>query len=190
MTRCMLVLSILVVGCTESRGPVDSGQISLTINSINPSDIRTAGTVSKDENISTESGNPWGAFARAAKDECGGDPVAFEVLTTTMSLDVDGSDNVAAFEDVISGAATVYFLSTSGSDATATRADVASAATVTGIGPVTMSVGASRTALEPLLDRLVGGDFHVGLRAATALTDDDDFSMDVQIALSARAFCE
>lgn len=172
-------------------GPVDSGNVTIRIDSINESDIRTAGTVQKDGNISTGTGNPWGTFVGQAKAECGKDPVGFEVTSLSIGLDTSGGGSTTTrFEDVVDGAATVFFASTQGSDAAATKADVGSVSAPTGAGPVAVPVSATRSSLDPLLARLVGGDFHVGFRAATSLTDRDDFSMDVRVTLAARAHCE
>lgn len=191
-TQVIVAVGVAAIAssCSSAPGPVDSGEITITINTMNPSDIRTPGTIEKDENISAETNNPWGKFVREARDACAGDPVAFEVLSARVALDVDGSQDVAVLEDVINGAATIFFASTTGSDSSAVRVDVASAAAATGLGPVSFAVGATQDSLASLHQKLVGGDFHVGLRAATTLTDQDNFSMDVRITLSARAFCE
>lgn len=188
-----LVLALLVIsGCggdDDPMGPVDSPTITLTVNSMNPSDIRTPGIIEKDENISTESGNPWGRFIDSATDECGGDPAGFDVLMVSMALDVAGSQDVTQLDDVIDGTATVFFSSTRGSDASAVRVNVASGPVV-GAGPVTLPLAATRASFAVLHERMVGGDFHVGVRGETSLTDNDDFSMDVRVTFSARALCQ
>ncbi len=98
----MSLASLVLSGC--GRESVDSGDITLGINSMNESDIRTAGLVEKDENISTETGNPWGEFIKKAEDECGHDPVGFDVSTVSIALDTSrGSRTVRRFEDVIDG---------------------------------------------------------------------------------------
>ena len=73
-------------------------------------------------------------------------------------------------------------------DADALRVDVASAV-VTGPGTVTLTVTATRSQLQVIHERLVGGDFHVGLRATTDRDEDDYFSMDVIVTFQARAHC-
>jgi len=188
----LLVVTIIALsGCggESPMSPVDSEIFSITINSMNPSDIRTVGIIEKDENVSTGTGNPWGEFIKVAGDKCRGDPLGFDVLNASIALDVAGSQNVSGLEDVISGQVTVYFASTQGSDATAIRVYVASAASPSGTGPVTLSVTSSRVQFDVLLDRLLGGDFHVGLRAETDRTEDDSFSMDVVVTLQVRAHC-
>jgi hypothetical protein len=185
----VLPVLILTTACSD-LGPVDSAVIALTINSMNSSDIDPPGIIEKDENISTETGNPWGEFIRAAEDLCGDAVSGFEVLSATLGLDVAGSSGVSVLEDVISGDATVFFSSTRGNDATAVRVDVASMSGVSGTGPVNLPVTATRAQLQTLFERLLGGDFHVGLRAETDRLDSDSFSMDARVSISARAHCE
>lgn len=178
--------ALTVAAC--GAGPVDSGTISLTVNSMNESDIRTPGTVQKDKNIGTETGNPWGRFIDVAQAECGRDPAGFEISSASIALD-PGSD-VTAFPDVIDGTAAVFFSDVSGSDAAATKVDVGSTTGPTGAGPVALSVSGTRSNLAPLRDRMVGGDFHVGVRAGTSLTGADQFSMDVRVSFVVLAHCD
>jgi len=186
----LTVLLTATASCGDALGPVDSIPMTLTINSMNSSDIDPPGVIEKDENISTETGNPWGEFIRLAEDQCQAAPIGFEVLSVSIGLDVAGSSGVQVLEDVISGDATVFFASTQGSDAAAVRVDVGSRSGVTGAGPVSLPVTATRAQLGALLERLLGGDFHVGLRAETDRLDTDSFSMDVRVTLQNRAICE
>lgn len=185
-----VALLVALAGCGDALGPIDSQSISLTINSMNASDIDPPGTIEKDKNISTETGNPWGALLVSAESTCGADPVGFEVLSASITLDVAGSSDVTTFEDVISDEASVHFLSTQGSDASATRVVIASSVSVTGTGPVELVVTATRSQLQTLIERLIGGDFHVGLSADTDRLDSDSFSMDVIVTFQVRAHCD
>ena len=184
-----VLATLVTVGCDDPLGPVDSIPITLTINSMNSSDIDPPGTIEKDENISTETGNPWGEFIRVAETECQADPSAFEALSASISLDVPGSSNVTSLDEVISGVATVFFMSTRGSDAEAVSVNVASGTVTSGVDPVALPVVASRSQLQTIHERMLGGDFHVGLNAVTDRLDTDDFSMDVRVTISARAIC-
>lgn len=67
---------------------------------------------------------------------------------------------------------------------------LATASSVSCVGPVSLGGLAGRSSLGVLHERLVGGDFHVGLRGETALTGADDFSMNVRIRMRVRAFCD
>ena len=186
----VLVLVSSLAACDDPIGPVDSIPMTLTINSMNSSDIDPPGRIEKDENISTETGNPWGEFIRQAETVCGADPVGFQVLNASIALDVAGSSDVQVLEDVISGTATVFFASTQGSDADAVRVDVASGSLISGVGPVSLPVIATRGQLDTLHERLLGGDFHVGLQAETDRVDADSFSMDVRVTVQSSAICE
>jgi predicted small lipoprotein YifL len=184
-----LALALALTAC--GRGPVDSGPLAVTVNSVNQSDIQVPGVVQKDENISNDSGNPWGEFVRRAREECGADPVAFEILGASVALDTSGGAGVVSrFEDVVSGMAAAHFSSTSHSDPAAVSADVGSIATPAGAGPIPLVPSGTRAALAPLHDRLVGGDFHVGFRAETSLGAGDAFTMDVRVDFAARAHCD
>jgi hypothetical protein len=192
LTRILGFAALLssAAACGDALGPVDSIPMTLTINSMNSSDIDPVGVIEKDENIGTETGNPWGEFIRLAEDQCQTTPAGFDVLSVTIALDVAGSSDVATLDDVISGDAIVFFASTRGNDAAAVRVDVGSGAGLAGVGPVNLPVIASRTQLAALLERMVGGDFHVGLRAETDRVDTDSFSMDVRVTIQTRAMCE
>lgn len=192
LTACvsLLVVASVALGAC-ARGPVESGDIRIGINSMNESDIRVAGTVEKDENISTETGNPWGEFIKETRVECEGDPVGFEVSSVTIALDTSsGGSTVSRFDDVIEGEATVFFRGTRGSDEDSITVDIASVDSPTGAGPVPLQVSATRSSLGPLLSRMVKGDFHVGMRAEVARQQDADFSMDVRVAMTAVAHCK
>lgn len=184
-TLCTLVLA----GCGDSDplGPVISPTITLTVNSMNSSDIES-GMLDKDENISTETGNPWGEFIRMAEDECKADPVGFEVTHVALSLDTEGSNGVAGLDDVFSGAVSVIFRSTQGSDEDAAQVAVGSGP-VSGAGNSTLVASGTRSALAPLYERLLGGDFHVAVRGGTDRQHGDDFSMDVRVTFATTAFC-
>lgn len=184
----LTTLAASACGDSDPMGPVLSPTITLTVNSMNPSDIE-GGFIDKDENISTETGNPWGEFMKAATDECGRDPAGFEITYVALGLDTDGSSGVDGLEDVFSGTASVILRSTQGSDASATQVEVGSG-TVSGTGPSVLGIAAGRSQLLPLHDRLVGGDFHVAVRGATHRQPDDDFSADVRVTLAATAFCK
>lgn len=170
-------------------GPVESGPLAVTVNSVNESDVQ-GGVVWKDENISNDSGNPWGEFVRRARDTCGADPVAFEVVSASVALDTSGGPGmVSRFEDVVSGTAAVRFLSTSGSDPAAVSADVGQVAAPAGPGPIPLALLGTRSALAPLHARLLGGDFHVGFRAGV-LPGAGPFTMDVRVDFAALAHCD
>ena len=179
---------LILAGCDETPGPADSGPFTTSVNSMNESDI-DAGMLAKDENVSNETGNPWGEFIKRAETVCGADPSGFSVLSATLSLDTSRSD-VAGLEEVFTGPVVVYWSSTRGSDAGAVRVDVAGATSVAGTGPVTLEILATRRQLAALHDRLVGGDFHIGIEGSTTRDPADAFSITPVIAMEARAHCD
>jgi len=185
----LLFVALILPACSDP-GPVDSSTITITVNSMNQSDIDPPGILEKDENISNETGNPWGEFIKAAESECESSPRNFQMISVSLALDVAGSQEVSVLEDVITGGVTVYFASTRGSDADAVRVNVASASSVSGVGPVPLGNLASASDLRVLRERLVGGDFHVGVRANTNRTDNDSFSADIRVIFRTRAHCE
>jgi hypothetical protein len=173
----------MVAGC--AAGPIDSGPIAVTINSLNEGDVGSDGAVWKDGNISTGTSNPWGDFVKAAEEECGGSPVSFEFTSATVVIEFDGS---ATVDETFGGRAEVRILSTQGSDDDADKAAIASIETLSGAGPHSLDVGAGQDH-SSLHSRLLGGDFHVGFWAEVA-DPDADLDINITITLEALANCE
>ena len=182
-------ICVAVLGCGDSDplGPVVSPVITVTVNSMNSSDIE-AGVIDKDENISNGTGNPWSDFLRQAGEVCGGDPAGFGVAQASLALDADGSSNVDALDEVFSGNVSIIFRSTRGNDASAVQVEIASGP-VSGTGPFALTISATRGGLSVLQDRLTGGDFHVAVRGVTNRDSGDDFSMAVRATFTVAAFC-
>jgi hypothetical protein len=179
-----------IIGCQDSDplAPIVSPIITMTVNSMNGSDIES-GIIDKDENISTETGNPWGEFMSDAVDQCGGDPVGFEVAEVSLELDRDGSD-IESLDEVFSDSASVILRSTQGSDADADQVVIGSGMVQGAGGTFNFMVPVLRAELAVIHDRLVGGDFHVAVRGATHRQRGDDFSMDVRVSFGVRTFCD
>lgn len=178
----VLLALVLHAGCGDDPAAV-TGPITLTISSINESDIDN-GVVWKDKNISSESGNPWGEFIDDAQSQLGGDPSEFEFISATVTLDVASSDEVAGFEDVAAGSMRLMITRTNGD----TPVIIAELADPSGT-EVDLPITASRSDLATHHSAMVGGDFKARLELDTDLTKaDDDFSMDVSITLEAAAY--
>jgi hypothetical protein len=184
-------VALLVGGCGRDDRPGDvtlhEGALDLQLSSLSSSDVDD-GTLEKDENIGNQSGNPWGEFIDEMRDRCGGDPAGFSVSGGTLSI-VD-SEGVDGFEDLFPDGLDLLMRSTQGSDEDAETVVVARSAAPTGSGPVDLVGVAGREDLAALHPRLVGGDFHVGVRGSTDLTDEDDFSVDLAMSLEVVAYCE
>ena len=173
---------VFLLACGKgSNGPVDSGVISTKING-NDSDIE--GTVIyKATNISTTSGNQWGEFIKQAKDECGGDPIGFEVTSLTVS-------NQSPFEDFVSAQLAIIFAQSTSSDIPHDpQATAGTTSNPTGTGPVELAQLATRDNLTALHSRLIGGDFEVVLRADTDQAG-NNFDFDITVSIEARAHCD
>ncbi|MBI2893374.1 MAG: hypothetical protein HYY06_07460 [Deltaproteobacteria bacterium] len=186
-----MALAALLGACGGDDGPGDGtlpeGALDLQLSSLNSSDVDD-GFLEKDENIGNHTGDPWGEFIDEMTDRCGGDPAAFSVSRGTLSIvDAQGVDG---FEELFPRGVDLLFRSTQGSDEDAETVVVASSAAPTGSGPVDLDGVGGRDDLAALHQRLLGGDFHVGVRGSTDLTDQDDFSVDLAMSLEVVAYCE
>ena len=162
--------------------------MEITVNGISPSDI-TGGIIDRDVSINTAGANLWSSYVRLTTDLCGREPVGFAISALALTLDLEGSVNVSALDDVMDGTVTLYFADTQGNEASAVKVDIGRGI-VFGLGPVGLEEVSTRETLEALHTRMLGSDFHVGLRAGTSWTDSDNFSMAVEVSFLARAFCE
>lgn len=177
----VFVLPLLgAVSCDDDEPVAETGTIVIQLSGIKQGDIHD-GVVEKDKNVTTESGNPYGAFLQAARTALGHDPSRIEVTSVSITLGGD-SRGVASFADLFSGETNVFL-----------RADVGGTVYVarvtnpTGVGPVTCEVIADEAALAPIRDALLSGNFRVGVRGPTNRlpTDDFDARIDVQIGFAA-----
>ena len=189
---CALLVSSLPAalscGGSDPVGPIQSGPIEITVNGISPSDI-TGGIIDRDVSINTAGANLWSSYVRLTTDLCGREPVGFAISALALTLDLEGSVNVSALDDVMDGTVTLYFADTQGNEASAVKVDIGRGM-VFGLGPVGLEEVSTRETLAALHTRMLGSDFHVGLRAETSRTDSDNFSMAVEVSFLARAFCE
>lgn len=125
------------------------------------------GAVMDDKGITTESGNPYGAFVSDARAALGGaDPAVIEVDSVDLLLGAN-SVGVTKLGDVFGGPVEVLFEmnDTNNSYPVATTTIDAT----TGSGPVALAIGFEGTAM-PANDyaKLLGGGFKVILRGAAA----------------------
>ena len=75
---------------------------------IQSSDVAGDGTVIEDKSITTESGNPWGAFITAARATIGGDPSDIVLDAAVLTL-LPSSTNVTELGEVFDGSVTLEF---------------------------------------------------------------------------------
>jgi hypothetical protein len=123
------------------------------------------GAIAELKDITTESGNPYGAFVADARAQLGGhDPSRIELPSVTLTLGGQ-STGVARLEDVFTGDVDVAFVMNTSSD----TYDVAHLMNPAGVGPTSMDVVFDSTKLSandwPLF---LGGQFKVVLRGTPA----------------------
>lgn len=124
-------------------------------------------TVTENKDITTESGNPYGAFVSAAQAKLGGaDPSRIDIDEMTLTLGGQ-STGVSSLEEVLTGDVDVSFIVNNSNN----TYDAGHVTNPTGVGPVTMSsvFDWSQVAAS---DRsaVLGGSFKVVLRGPAAPT--------------------
>lgn len=125
----------------------------------------TGNAINEDKGITTESGNPYGAFVTDARAKLGKDPSSVEVDKVTLTLNVAKSTNVSAMEQVITGDVAVQFIMND----TNNPFTVAHFASPTGVGPVDGHVAFDPSAVGPAdFTKLLGGSFKVAMAAPPA----------------------
>ncbi len=179
-----VLLLPLITGCggdDDPVAPIRSGEISLVMSGIGPSDIES-GVIERNVDITSAAVNLWTSYVRLTTDLCGNAPAGFGINTLEVRLDLEESVGVTALDEVFDGTVTVYF------GAGGTTVDVGSGV-LTGQGPVGLAASATREALAVLHDGMLESDFRVGLRGGTSRTRNDSFSMHLSVTFHAQAFC-
>lgn len=189
-----LVLSFAVAGCGDASGDggggggttlSHSGPVNIRLDKFKHDDVRN-NAFDSDKSVSSESGNPYGAFLQAARTALGaqfnadtpGAAVVVDRVTLTIDRDTRG---VTAFEQVLGGPLTVYLASSS------TTVNIGAVAQPTGAGPVEVTLSATRADLEPIRRDLLSGSFKVGIRVPAAAMRPSNFDMRIATTLYFRA---
>jgi len=178
-----VVLSGLVLGCGSD--PVSySAPVGINLKA-KSADVANA-TVQDEKNITTESGNPYGAFVSDARLALGGQnptEIALERVTLTLG---GGSNGVTGLEQIFAGQVDVLFV-TNDSNNTYLGAHVVDP---TGVGPVELEIDfASEDWQGGDFDKLLGGSFKVVVRGAAAADFQGKGSeADLQVTFSFAAF--
>ena len=125
--------------------------------------------VTAQKDITTESGNPYGAFINSAKAKLGGkDPSRIEIDNLTLTLGGQ-STGVSKLDDVLSGDVDVAFLANTSNN----TYDAGHVMNPTGVGPdtITPDFEWSMVAMQDVA-QMLNGSFKVALRgpAATGFT--------------------
>jgi hypothetical protein len=121
--------------------------------------------ITDDKAITTESGNPYGAFVNDARTKLGKDPGAIELDQLTLTLGAQ-STGVIALNEVYTGDVDVAFVMND----TNNTYDAGHVTNPTGVGPVDMSV-VFRSEQVSAVDfpKLLSGSFKVVIRGAAAV---------------------
>ncbi|HQR29815.1 MAG TPA: hypothetical protein PLL32_05345 [Anaeromyxobacteraceae bacterium] len=124
-----------------------------------------AGQIHVDKNVSTETGNPYGAFVNAAVKALGHAPSRIVVTSATLTLDPAGSTQVTVLEQVFTGQVRVTFQPNGSVNAY----PAAAVTSPVGTGPITMTVTFDSSTMTPAdYADLVGGAFKVVLDGSAA----------------------
>lgn len=163
LVAAAVVVSLLASACGSSAPVTYSAPVGISLDA-KSSDV-VAGQVQADKNISTENGNPYGAFVNAAEKALGHAPSRIVVTGATLTLSLSGSTLVTALDQVFAGTVRLSFEPNGSSNSY----PVASVASPAGTGPVQMAVtfdSSSMTAAD--YSDLVGGAFKVALEGPAA----------------------
>lgn len=166
LSSCALALVIAGVGLLACGGddPVNfSAPVAINLKS-KSDDVKTGGVVSEEKGITTESGNPFGAFMNDARKALGGkDPGRLELTEVSLLLGGD-SKGVVALEDVFSGKVEILFIVNDTND-TFPAAHIDS---VSGTGPLKLTVDFDDAQLGTSRAKFYSGSFKVVIRGSAA----------------------
>jgi hypothetical protein len=125
----------------------------------------TNNAINEEKGITTESGNPYGAFISEAKAKLGHDPSEIEIDKVTLTLNIAKSTNIATIDQAITGNTTVQFIMNDTND----PFTVAHFASPTGVGPVDGTVDFDWSAVGgDNVAKMVAGSFKVAMAAPPA----------------------
>jgi hypothetical protein len=158
-----VVLACALAGCSDD--PV-SFSAPVGINLKAESGDVTGAALSDEKGITTESGNPYGAFVSDARAKIGGDPARIEIDSLTLTLGAD-STGVTGLDQVYTGDVDVLFQMND----TNNTYPAGRITNPTATGPVAVGVQLDSDAVsDPDWTKFIGGNFKVVIRG-TAATD-------------------
>jgi hypothetical protein len=157
----LLALVILVAACGDD--PVSySAPVGINLKAKSGDVANTA--ISEDKAITTESGNPYGAFVNDAMAKLGHAPSRIEIDQATLLLGAQ-STNVTRLEEVFTGVVDVAFVMND----TDNTYEVGTVSNPMGTGPVELAIaldGADMAAQD--FAKYLGGSFKVVARGTAA----------------------
>lgn len=160
-----LVPLVLISATACGSDPVSfSAPVGITLKAKSGDVANNA--ISDDKGITTESGNPFGAFVTDAHTKLGKDPARIEIDKLTLTLGAT-STGVTKLEEVYTGDVDVAFITND----TNNTYDAGHVMNPTGVGPVDVTV-AFQSADVPAADftKILGGSFKVVIRGSAAPT--------------------
>ncbi|HEU0035548.1 MAG TPA: hypothetical protein VFQ53_33285 [Kofleriaceae bacterium] len=180
----MLALGVLAVGCGDD--PVSYSD-TVGINLKAKSAETVGGTVTDDKAITTESGNPYGAFVADATSAIGRDPGDIEVERVELLLG-GSSIGVTTLGEVFTGTVEVLFqMNDTNNSYPVASLDVPA---TTGGGPIALGVSFDGEAVSDVdYTKLLSGSFKVILRGPAASGfDTKGADVDLQTTFTFSAF--
>jgi len=141
--------------------------------------------LSDEKGITTESGNPYGAFVNDATDKLGRSPGRIEVDEVSLLLGAQ-STGVTSLEEIYSGDVDIAFIMND----TDNTVDVAHVVDPTGVGPVDVDVVYDAGAVSDAdYAKLLAGSFKVVIRGTAATTfASKGADADLQVTFTFAAF--
>jgi len=140
--------------------------------------------ITDEKGITTESGNPYGAFVNDAHAKLGNDPARIELDKLTLTLGAQ-STGVTTLEQVYTGDVDVAFITND----TNTTYDVGHIMNPTGVGPADVDIVFESDAVSPAdFVKILGGSFKVVVRgpaAANFSTKGAEASLDLTFTFAA-----
>jgi hypothetical protein len=177
------MLTALLMGCGSDDKPLShSAPIGINLK-VKAGDAKN-GALSDEKGITTESGNPYGAFIKDARDKLeGATPTRVTVDSVTLLLGGD-SKGVTSLEQVFAGVVETLFQV---GDSKNTY-PVGKVTDPKGSGPVSLSADFDSTELSPTdRDKLTEGGFDVVIRG-TAASGFTKAEADLQLTFTFNAY--
>lgn len=162
MLKTSLVAIVLLAACGDD--PVNySDAVGIELKA--KSGDATSGAINEEKGITTESGNPYGAFVTAAKNKLGHDPGDIKLDKLTLTLGV--STGVTTLDQIMTGDVFVKFVMND----TNNTYSVGHFASPTGIGPLEghTSFDMAADVADVDIPKVIGGSFKVVLSTTPAL---------------------
>ncbi|HTJ44813.1 MAG TPA: hypothetical protein VL463_22055 [Kofleriaceae bacterium] len=163
-TRILTVFALAASASACGSDPVNySAPVGIELKA-KSGDVANA-VVTENKAITTESGNPYGAFITDAHTKLGGkDPKEIEIDKLTLTLGGQ-STGVTKLEEVLSGDVDVSFIMNDSNN----TYDVGHVMNPTGVGPVDMVVSFDGTTVSSTdMPKLLSGSFKVVIRGDAA----------------------